>query len=224
MGSGSTQYPGTVSRAYYAGVTLFILDAEGLLKTKEKNQKLYIWILIPGEKKEKIQRYKLHWWPGREKNTDSKQSVYVWQIFGGLYYIIRAWLPVIFPIEEKDWCVSEYFSSRETIFQRSSVFQARQHIYWALILGFPEVLNLSLLICFSKQAIRLCCSSQGKGGGPGRGEAPGSWTLASRRGPGSWRHPEPSAVAAGPVRLLISHTLLGQVLAPSSSFPCLWWG
>lgn len=39
------------------GCDLFILDSEGLLKTKEKNQKLYTRAQRHQEKKEKIQRH-----------------------------------------------------------------------------------------------------------------------------------------------------------------------
>ena len=64
--------------------------------------------------------------------------------------------------------------------------------------------------------------SQGDGGGPGRGEAQACGLLElPEEGQAHTLHPEPSAVAAGPVRLLISHTLLGRFLRLQVLFPCL---
>lgn len=81
------------------GCDLFILDAEGLLKTKEKNQKLYTRAQRHQEKKEKIQRHNRKLGDLVEKKNTDLRSHYERLADLRRSHILEL-TSVIFPIEE----------------------------------------------------------------------------------------------------------------------------
>ena len=81
------------------GCGLFILDSEGLLKTKEKNQKLYTRAQRHQEKKEKIQRHNRKLGDLVEKKNTDLRSHYERLANLRRSHILEL-TSVIFPIEE----------------------------------------------------------------------------------------------------------------------------
>lgn len=101
----------------------FISDSEGLLKTKEKNQKLYTRAQRHQEKKEKIQRHNRKLGDLVEKKTIDLRSHYERLANLRRSYILEL-TSVIFPIEEVKTSVrySESFDSRDRSSSKDQVF------------------------------------------------------------------------------------------------------
>lgn len=150
----------------------FISDSEGLLKTKEKNQKLYTRAQRHQEKKEKIQRHNRRLGDLVEKKTTDLRSHYERLANLRRSHILEL-TSVIFPIEEVKTSVrySESFDSRNRSRFRDQVFfKYGSTSFIGFILGSLAFLVMKLKSSYLLQqtvhAARNWGGSQGEGRWP----------------------------------------------------------
>lgn len=150
---------------------LFILDSEGLLKTKEKNQKLYTRAQRHQEKKEKIQRHNRKLGDLVEKKTIDLRSHYERLANLRRSHILEL-TSVIFPIEEVKTSVryGESFDSRNRSGSKDQVFfKYVSTSFIGFILGSLAFLVMKLKSYLLQQTVH---AAQNWGGSQGEGRWP----------------------------------------------------